>query len=83
MACTQAALVRWSLGSGLLEQQTSSAAARVTEQPYLGTALLTSHEGGLAKVAQKLFVPNYPERLAVPIWHLWKAVEEKSLFTKL
>ena len=83
MACTQAALVRWSLGSWLLEQQTSSAAARVTEQPYLGTALLTSHEGDLEKVAQKLFVPNYPERVAAPVWHLRKAVEEKCVFAKL
>jgi len=41
---------RWSLGQ---EQQASSAASWVTEQPYLGSTLLTSTRGG----AQKLSVP--------------------------
>ena len=45
---------RWSLGQ---KQQAPSAASWVTEQPYLGSTLLTSTRRGLEKVAQKLSVP--------------------------
>jgi len=39
---------RWGLG---LERQTPPAASTVTQRPFLGSTLLTSHEEGLEKVA--------------------------------
>ena len=45
-----------------LEQQTSSAASRVTEQPYLGSALLTSHEEGPRKGGPNIACSSDPGR---------------------
>ena len=45
-------------GTRGLGQRVPSAATQVTEQPYLGTALLTSHEEGSRKGDPNIVCPN-------------------------
>jgi len=63
---------RWGLG---LERQTPPAASRVTEQPYLGSTLLTSHEEGPRKGGLNIARSLLPERVTAPVGHLFPAVE--------
>jgi len=63
---------RWGLG---LERQTPPAASRVTEQPFLGSPLLTSHEKGPRKGGPNIARSLPSERVTAPVGHLSPAVE--------
>jgi len=55
---------RWSLGS---EQRTLSAAPRATEQPFSGSALLTSHEEGPRKGGLNIACSINPGQVTAPV----------------
>ena len=52
------------------EWQTSPAASRVTEQPCLGSALLTSHEEGPRKGGPNIAHSTFPGRDTALVGHL-------------